>query len=293
MWSAAARGLAACPRSAMAAAVIGFGGGSASLLEEWKVPGFDSSSIPTPSYAGEVVVVTGGSTGIGKATCERFAGAGATVYNLDVVEPASTSSSTWCRCDVASVSDLEGTVNEIVEKEGRVDVLVSNAGVWTGGPMEDVTEAEYERLLSINVKGAFFAVKSVLPIMRQRKSGSIILIGSDQSLVGKPSQNLYGMTKGAVGQLAKSCAAQYAPEGVRVNVVCPGTIDTPLVDNAVALFAEKNDQPKAELYQWLETAQPYPRLGQPDEVAALITTVAKIPFVVGATISIDGGYTCQ
>lgn len=274
------------------AALVGFGGGSMAMLEGWKVPAFDSSTVPSPSYAGEVVVVTGGSTGIGKATCARFAGAGATVYNLDVMEPES-SGSTWRRCDVASVSDVESAVNEIVEREGRVDVLVSNAGVWTGGPMEDVTEAEYDRLLSVNVKGAFFAVKSVLPVMRRQKAGSIILIGSDQSLIGKPSQNLYGMTKGALGQLAKSCAAQYAPEGVRVNVVCPGTIDTPLMHNAVSLFAEKNNQPKAELYNWLETAQPYPRLGQPDEVAALIVTVAKIPFIVGATISIDGGYTCQ
>lgn len=262
--------------------------------------------------------------GIGKATCERFAEAGATVYNLDLAQPKERTNSTWLQCDVRDIDKMKRVVDYVAASHGgRIDVrgstrdsrlwrrqvLVSNAGIWTGGPMEEVTEAEYDMVLAINVKGAFFAIQSVLPTMRKRKAGSIVLIGSDQSIVGKPEQNLYGMTKGALAQLAKSCAAQYAPEGIRVNVrhrcglearsrllrqvVCPGTIDTPLMHGAVAMFSQKKNVPKADLYTWLQTAQPYPRLGQPEEVAAVIAAIAKVPFVVGATVSVDGGYTCQ
>jgi len=264
------------------------------LLEEWKPPRFEASTFPSPSYAGEVVIVTGGSTGIGKATCERLSDAGGLVYNLDVAKPREPTKATWVRCDVRNVAKLKRAVEEIAAKhDGRVDVLVSNAGVWAGGPLEGVTEAEYDKVVGINVKGAFFAIQSVLPMMRARKSGSIVLVGSDQSSVGKPEQNLYGMTKGAVAQLTKSCAAQYAPEGIRVNCVCPGTIDTPLMHGAVDIFAGKKDMPKEDLYTWLETAQPFPRIGQPEEVAAVIAAIAKVPFVVGATVAVDGGYTCQ
>ena len=123
--------------------------------------------------------------------------------------------------------------------------------------------------------------------------GSIVIIGSDQSLVGKPEQHLYGCTKGAIAQLSKSLAAHYAPKGVRVNCVCPGTIDTPLMHGAVQDFVKQKGANAQELYTWLETAQPLPRLGRPEEVAALVACVAKIPFCVGSMISVDGGYTAQ
>ena len=123
--------------------------------------------------------------------------------------------------------------------------------------------------------------------------GSIVIIGSDQSLIGKPEQHLYGCTKGAIAQLSKSLAAHYAPKGVRVNCICPGTIDTPLMHGAVQDFVKQKGANADELYTWLETAQPLPRLGRPEEVAALVACVAKIPFCVGSMISVDGGYTAQ
>ncbi|KAJ8605378.1 hypothetical protein CTAYLR_002385 [Chrysophaeum taylorii] len=281
------------PLVSAATVTVGGGGLGVCWLEEWRPPKFDPKKFPAPSYAGEVAIVTGGSTGIGKATCKRLAEAGATVYNLDIAQPKEPTRATWLSVDVRDVSAMRKAVDGIAAKHGRVDVLVSNAGIWAGGKLENVTESEYDMVLSINVKGAFFAIQSVLPVMRRRKSGSIILIGSDQSLVGKPEQNLYGMTKGALAQLAKSCAAEYASEGIRVNVVCPGTIDTPLMHGAVALFSAKRNVNKDDLYEWLQTAQPFPRVGQPEEVAALIAAIAKIPFVVGASVAIDGGYTCQ
>ena len=155
-----------------------------------------------------------------------------------------------------------------------------------------MTERDFDRVVGVNLKGTFFAVQAALPAMVDR-GGSVVIVGSDQSLVGKPEQHLYGCTKGAIAQLSKSLAAHYAPLGVRANCVCPGTIDTPLMHGAVQDFVAKKGAKAEDLYAWLNTAQPLPRLGTPDEVAALVACVAKIPFVVGAMISIDGGYTAQ
>eukprot|EP00927_Polykrikos_kofoidii_P056733 TRINITY_DN5080_c0_g1_i3.p1 TRINITY_DN5080_c0_g1~~TRINITY_DN5080_c0_g1_i3.p1 ORF type:complete len:274 (-),score=51.52 TRINITY_DN5080_c0_g1_i3:113-907(-) len=257
-------------------------------------PVFDSSQ-SVPSYKGEIAVVTGGTTGIGEACCKTLAAAGAKVYNLDVQVPADKSDGfEFLKVDVSKPDELQKAIRDVAEKEGRLDHLISNAGVWCGGePMENITEAEFDRVVGINVKGCFFAISAAVPIMRQQGGGSIVVIGSDQSLVGKATQNLYGMTKGAIAQLVKSCAVQYAPEKIRVNCVCPGTIDTPLMRAAAAHFAELQGNDVEKLVTFLATAQPYPRLGTAEEVAHTVAFVGKIPFMVGAVISVDGGYTAQ
>jgi len=252
------------------------------------------------------------------------AGARAT-YNLDIRPPLEENAGVqYIHCDVSQPDKLKAAITAIYEKEGHIDHLVSNAGVWVGGePMENITEAEFDRVVGINIKGCFFAISSVVPIMKKQepKGGSIVVVGSDQSFIGKPFQNLYGMTKGAIAQLAKSCAVQYAPEGIRVNCVCPGTIDTPLMRKAVEHMTElAGDGDVAGRVKWLETAQPYPRLGQPEEVAHVrvgdaptlctrlacfsnthsccspfqtIVFVSKMPFMVGSNVQIDGGYTAS
>jgi NAD(P)-dependent dehydrogenase (short-subunit alcohol dehydrogenase family) len=195
------------------------------------------------------------------------------VYNLDIAKPMQedifgSSSLHFIQCDVSKPNDLKAAIVSIFEKEGRIDHLVSNAGVWVGGePMENIAEDEFDRVVNINIKGCFFAISSVVPLMRKQEPrggfrGSIVVVGSDQSFIGKPYQNLYGLTKGAISQLAKSCAVQYAPEGIRVNCVCPGTIDTPLMRAAVEHMAELAGDGDIEgRVKWLETAQPFPRLG--------------------------------
>ena len=107
---------------------------------------------------------------------------------------------------------------------GRLDVLVANAGIWTCGLVEETTEEDFERLMGVNVKGTFFAIQNALRPMKAAGRGNIVVICSDQSLIGKAEQNLYGMTKGAIGQLVKSCGGQYAPQGIRVNGICAGTL---------------------------------------------------------------------
>lgn len=256
---------------------------------------------PLPDFTGDVCVITGGSTGIGKATCDAFLQAGAkSAYNLDVVRPTEDGNADqrlhFKFCDVCKPDLLKAAMKSIFEDEGHIDHLISNAGVWVGGEaMEDITEEEFDRVVGINVKGCFFAISSVVPYMKmQSKGGSIIVVGSDQSFIGKPYQNLYGMTKGAIAQLAKSTAVQYAAEGIRVNCVCPGTIDTPLMRKAVEHMAElAGDHDVDGRVKWLETAQPFPRLGRPEEVAHTIAFVTKMPFMVGSNVQIDGGYTAQ
>ena len=254
---------------------------------------FDAAKFGSPRYDGDVCIVTGGSTGIGAACCSTLAAAGAVVYSVDVAAPAAAAPGvTHLACDVSDVRALRKAIGAVAKAHGRVDVLVSNAGVWHGGDFEAVDERAFDRVVGVNLKGTFFAVQAAVPHMRDR-GGAVVIIGSDQSLVGKPEQHLYGCTKGAIAQLSKSLAAHYAPAGIRVNCVCPGTIDTPLMHGAVADFVEKKGAKAEELYAWLETAQPLPRLGTPAEVAALVACVAKIPFCVGSVISVDGGYTAQ
>jgi len=200
------------------------------------------------------------------------------------------------QCDVRDVEALTASIHACVQKEGgRVDHLVCCAGVWTYGDMDKTPVSEFDRVVDINVRGTFYSMAAVLPTMEKQGSGSIVVIGSDQSFVGKPGQNLYGLTKAATAQLVKSTAAQYAPLGVRVNAVCPGTIDTPLMRGAVEKIASlKPDGPSPdELVEWLQTAQPLPRLGSSLEIALAVAMVSKVPFMTGALVPVDGGYTCQ
>uniref|UniRef100_A0A7S4ETK2 Uncharacterized protein n=1 Tax=Chrysotila carterae TaxID=13221 RepID=A0A7S4ETK2_CHRCT len=179
----------------------------------------------------------------------------------------------------------------LADNSDKLDIFVANAGIWTCGDFEQITEEEFDRVVGINMKGAFFALQAALPPLRA-SGGCAVVMGSDQCFVGKVEQNLYGMTKGALGQLVKSLAAQYAPLGVRINAVCPGTIDTPLMHNAVAkISAEKGIDSKG-IYERINTAQPMPRVGQPEEVAQLVLAVCCNGFMAGALVSIDGGYTC-
>jgi len=180
---------------------------------------FDAKRFGSPRYDGDVVVVTGGSTGIGAACCRHVVAAGGKVYSVDFKPPPVPAPGvTHIQCNVSDVSAVREAIGGIVAADGRIDVLVSNAGVWHGGDFEKTEEADFDRIVGVNLKGTFFAIQACVPAMRE-SGGAIVLIGSDQSLVGKPEQHLYGCTKGAIAQLSKSLAAHYAPQGIRVNCV--------------------------------------------------------------------------
>ncbi len=242
----------------------------------------------------EVAVITGGTTGIGNATCTKLKQEGAIVYNLDIND-INTEGITFIKCDVRNYEDVQNAVKHIYNKEGKIDLLFANAGVHMSGNIEETSIDDFENVLSINLKGLYYTVKEVIPIMRKQQKGSIVLTGSDQSFIGKGNSSVYGLTKGAIGQFTKSTAIDYAPYNIRVNCICPGTIETPLLTKAVAGFDTITKIGKDAIYKILEEAQPIKRIAKPEEIANVVSFLLsnESSFITGALIAADGGYTCQ
>lgn len=186
-------------------------------------------------------------------------------------------------------------IQSIYEKEKRIDFVFANAGMHLFATLEETSYEQLETLVSTNLLGTFFLLKSVIPIMKQQHSGSIVLMGSDQAFVGKGSSSVYGMTKGAIGQLTKSTAIDYAPFNIRVNCICPGTIQTPLLEKAVQQFVGKTGEEPAAVYTSLDKVQPLGRIGQPEEIAKAVRFLLSddSSFTTGCLLAVDGGYTCQ
>jgi len=243
-------------------------------------------------FQDEVVIVTGGTTGIGQACVEYFHEKRALVWNLDVSTPKSSQPGVrFIQTDVGDVSQLRASISSILRQtNGRVDHLICCAGVHLFQDIENTSVEDFNRVVNINYRGTFFAIQAVIPAMKKASGGSIVVIGSDQSFIGKAFSAVYGSTKGAIAQLTKSTAVQYAKEGIRVNCVCPGTIETPLYHNAVKQFCKLTGTKEADAYEGLKTAQPIPRIGTPSEVAFVVGWVSKSGFMTGAQVSIDGGY---
>jgi NAD(P)-dependent dehydrogenase (short-subunit alcohol dehydrogenase family) len=243
-----------------------------------------------------VCIITGGSAGIGLAICEKFLAMGYQVINLDIQNcELSNSSLLYMPCDMSSHKQVEQCIQSVVAQYHRIDVLISNAGIHFSANIENTSEHELDQVFAINVKGAFAAIKTVLPTMKSQGSGAIILMASDQALIAKHNSFAYNLSKAALASMAKTTALDYAEYGIRANAICPGTIETPLyhkaIDNYVARSGADLDQVHAE-----EAAlQPLGRLGQAQEVAELAYFLGcdKASFITGSLQVIDGGYTCQ
>jgi NAD(P)-dependent dehydrogenase (short-subunit alcohol dehydrogenase family) len=244
-----------------------------------------------------VALVTGGSSGIGEAIVTRLAADGATAYSLDLRAPADGASpGRHLDCDVTSLDSVDRAVREIADREGRLDVVVANAGVNLFGSVVDTSLEEFERTVAVNVRGVFNTLKCVLPILQAQRAGSVVLMGSDQALVGKRKSAVYAATKGAVAQLAKSTAIDCAEFGVRVNCVCPGVVETPAFASGLEEFAAEHLGGSASrLRDAVVNRVPLGRVGRPEEVAALVAFLAsdEAAYITGALISIDGGYVAQ
>lgn len=236
-------------------------------------------------------VITGGSSGIGEAICKRFEDGGYQVYNLDL------KAGDFGQFIEVDVTDRMQVVNAI-EKIGtthKIDVLVSNAGVHFSANIEQTSDDDFERVLDINVKGAFYAAKAVLPNMKLNRGGSIIFMSSEQALVAKPNSFVYNLTKSALASMAKTTAIDYAKFNIRANAICPGTIETPLYHNAIDSYCLRSGANKDEVHAEEAALQPLNRLGQPNEVAELVWFLASdsASFITGSLQVIDGGYTAQ
>jgi NAD(P)-dependent dehydrogenase (short-subunit alcohol dehydrogenase family) len=245
-------------------------------------------------HQGKIAIITGASSGIGQATKIKLREKGALVYNLDLFNDEANDEF-YIHCDVSDFESVKQSVDQIFNKHQQLDLLFANAGIHLVGNIEETKIEDFEHVLSVNLKSVFYTLKSVLPYMRNQSKGSIVLMGSDQSIIGKGKSAVYGLTKGAIGQLTKSTAIDYAEHNIRVNCICPGTIETPLLNNAVDGFIKRTNLEKDTILESLKKAQPINRIAQPYEVANVVCFLLsdEASFITGGLYSVDGGYTCQ
>jgi len=251
--------------------------------------------------ANKVAVVTGGAVGLGKATAERMAEEGAAVAILDVRDEDGIAlagalterglKAAWWRCNVASEAEVQRTLDDVVARFGKLDILVNNAGIaGVSKPTHEITEAEWDLVQSVNVKGVFFCTKHAIPHLKAAGGGSIINLSSIYGLVGGADVPPYHASKGAVRLMSKTDALLYAPDRIRVNSIHPGFIWTPMVEGHLAGQGDVEEGRKA-----VGALHPLGHMGVPDDIAwgAVYLASDEAGFVTGSELVIDGGYTAR
>jgi len=248
-------------------------------------------------FQDKVVVVTGAGSGIGRATALAFGREGAKVVaaDIDVASAEATADQVraaggqaeFLQVDVSVAVDVERMVSTTAERLGRLDVLVNNAGIFFLLPLPQVPEEEWDRLMNINLKGVYLGCKYAIPQMIRQGKGAIVNTASIAGLRGFAMFDTYCAAKGGVVQLTKALAVEFAKMGVRVNCVCPGIIDTAIVDRVVA----DRGLDKTAFVQLAGEGHPMGRIGRPEEVAAAILFLAsdEASFITGVALPVDGG----
>lgn len=250
-------------------------------------------------FEGRSVMVTGGGSGIGRATAIAFAREGASVAVGDVSaargrETVRTIRSAggraaFFRGDVSKEADAEDLVTGTVRTFGRLDVLFNNAGILIESPVHEMSASDWDRVLAVNLKGAFLVAKHSVRAMLRQGGGAIVNTASVNALVGDPEEAAYCASKAGVALLTKSMALAYAKDGIRVNAVCPGWVETPMFQQE----ADTRGIPLAAYRARAGAQHPIGRIGRPEEIARVVLFLAseEASYVTGALVVADGGYT--
>lgn len=249
-------------------------------------------------FHGKTVFVTGAANGIGRATALAFAKAGASVALADIDAAGSEVTAGLIReasgkallvsCDVTVEADVEAALDETVRTFGGLDVAFNNAGVFPSpAPVAEISEKEWRRMLDVNVLGMHLCMRHEIPIMLARAGGIIVNTASGAGIVGLKGAAAYSASKHAVVGLTRSAALDYAAQGIRINAVCPGIVDTRMLDGITGGTAEGRAA--------LAEREPIGRLGQPEEIASAVLWLSSrdAGFMIGHALAVDGGYSCN
>jgi meso-butanediol dehydrogenase/(S,S)-butanediol dehydrogenase/diacetyl reductase len=242
----------------------------------------------------KIAIVTGGSRGIGRAIVERFLAEGARVATTSQREPPTPFHADerllWLRADVSNAQDVERLFAAAADRFGGIDILVNNAGLQLERTIEQTSEAEWDRVMAVNLKSVFLCSRAAIPALRRRGGGAIVNIGSYDGFVADPNLAAYCASKGGVHALTRAIAVDHGKDSIRCNAICPGWIETDMLE---AYYWSLPDP--AEARRKISAVHPAGRTGKPADIAALALWLAsdEAAFVTGQLFTADGGLTAQ